>query len=223
LLGKEVAVSKSSTDKIVDSMSGVATKIGDTVFGKIDNEKEEQKMDSLKMLAMTGGERSLVESLEKKAEKTGYKAKIRYIYLGKEGVFSKPRGVSGFTGALRQFALLNSNSFRPAPGTGTKVEFYRAGARLTRLQKKILKNFKTRSQSAGVDKDGFVLNTEELASIYHFPYAGTTTATVRTADSKKAVAPIGLPEEVFDFEEEDNQTQKTETKKQSGPPEGLPV
>lgn len=229
ILGKDIAVEKSRFDKILDIPAGIASKAGDFVFGK--EEKKEEKKDEFTMFKFTPGQTESLKALERKGDKVGFKTKIRYIYLGtQDSNFNKAKGVSGFNGALKQFALLDGNGFRPAPGTVTKSDSPFKSIeerRVYKLQKKILKNYKKRDQTAGVEGVGFILNTEELASIYHFPFLGTTTATVRTAQAKKAFAPMGLPEEFEEIMEQEKSTASIQNKppveKQTAPPENLPL
>ena len=155
--------------------------------------KEEKKDEPFRMMNLTPQEKEIIELLQNKASKTGFKTKIRYIYLAKKDRFSKPKGVSGLTGALRQFILLQSNGFKPA--LTTKTEFFRVEQRATKKQKKLLMDYKSRSQNAGVKGDGFILNTEELASVYHFPFKYTVTPSIRKAESRRGEAPLALPTE----------------------------
>jgi hypothetical protein len=216
ILGKEVSTKETNIDKILSVPASLASKAGDFAFGA--SEKEEKPKDKITMFDLSPGAVDSLKDIERKGNKVGFKTKIRYIYLGTKD--------SGFNGALKQFALLNGNGFRPAPGTTTKSDspFKKIEEkRVYKIQKRILKNYKSRSQSAGTEGVGFILNTEELASIYHFPYIGTTTATVRTAESKKSVAPMGLPEELEGNIEPVESPKPEPINKQSGPPENLPM
>jgi len=224
LLGKKVETKKTAIDKALDVPSSAATKMGDVFFGPIGSLKEEEKEEPWKMLAMSPGERAQVEGIERKSEKIGFKAKIRYIYWGQRGSFSKTRGVSGVIGALRQFALLNSNGFVPVKGTTTKsdnlIDKFK-DRRIYKIQRKILRNYKLRSQTGGKKNDGHVLNVEELASIYHFPFITTVTPTLKRAEAKRAEAPFTLPIEEKASEEAEKKVVQVERK--IAPPENLPI
>lgn len=243
LLGKEIKVKKTPGDRILDIPADLAGRVGDVVFGQIGKVEQEKKEDSFRMMNLTPSEREIIESIERKADKTGFKTKIRYVYLAKKESFFKPRGVSGLTGALRQFSLLNANGFKPAKGTATKSDIVFdkwANKKVYKIQRKILNNYKSRTQWGGTQGDGFILNVEELASIYHFPYADIVAPTVKRSEAKRAGAPFGLPVEgdfVRPVSPPETEEIKTTDKpreiknnvgysnlvKQASPPEDLPV
>jgi len=232
LLGREVKDDPGAAGKVLDSSYQVAKKAGDILW-RVESEKGEEKKDEpWKMLALSPQERSIVEGIERKSDKIGYKVKIRYIYFGNQGNFSKARGVSGVTGALNQFSLLNSNGFRPCGLVTTKREYYRVEKRTYQRQRAILRSYKSRSQTDGCTEDGYILNTEELASIYHFPYKDVIAPTLRTAAAKRAEAPIFLPTDTIPEERVEQTKQPVAeekkllvppTENQGGPPTNLPV
>ncbi len=224
LLGREIKKEKSKIDKILDVPSTAATKVGDIVFGPVGGASEEKKEEPWKLLAMSPGEKTLIEGIERKSDKIGFKTKIRYIYWGKKGSFSKTRGVSGVVGALKQFTLLNSNGFIPVKGTSTKSDNMLPkirDKRIYKIQRIILANYKARSQWGGKKGFGDVLNVEELASIYHFPYKGVVAPTLKAAEAKRAEAPFALPieEDIEEIEEE----KVVKAEKKAAPPDNLPV
>ena len=179
-------------DKLLDTPSSFASKIGDTYFIKAGSDGDEKKQDMpSKMLYLSPGERQLVELIENKASKTGFETKIRYIYFAKGTKLMKTKAVSGLVGALKQYALLDSNGFIPLPGTKTAVDYFRVKQRVYKLQQKIIKNYKARSSGSGVK--GFIMNTEELATIYHFPNKDILISAVSSVEAKKGEAPFSLP------------------------------
>ncbi len=230
ILGKAVEKKKTQVDKIMDMPSNMATRLGNVVFGEIgalEQKKEKMEFPS-KMLYLSPGERETVEFLDRKASKTGFKCKIRYVYLAKKEIFRKQKATSGVVGALRQFSLLNSNAFKPLKRAYTSVDYWRVKHRLYKLQKKILRNYKFRTIWGGVG-DGIILNTEELASLYHFPYKGTMAPSVKKAEAKRAEAPFALPVESAEEAAEKIQASKNgkkvrgEVKVQAEPPVNLPT
>lgn len=224
LLGKEIEKKKSPVDKVLDISSTAATRLGDVVFGPVGAPEEEKKEEPWRMLAMSPGERALVEGVERKSDKIGFKTKIRYIYLGQKGSFLKTRGASGFMGVLKQFTLLNSNGFSGIKGTVTKSDFIitkEQKRRIYKIQRRILKNYKSRSQWAGKKSFGDILNIEELASIYHFPSIDVVAPTLKAAEAKRAEAPFSLPIEEDVSEIESKIIEDKNLK--AAPPENLPV
>lgn len=187
-------------DQILDMPSGAVTKFADQIFIHAVATKKEEKADApSKMLYLSPGERETVEAIDTKATKTGFKVKMRYLYLYKKGVGNKPKGINGVIGALKQFTALNANGFKVIGSTKTGSDIIFKSVRnrkVLALQKKILSAYKARSSwaGAGVNEKGyFVLNTEELASLYHFPYKGVAGASLKTVGAKRAEAPYALP------------------------------
>lgn len=195
----------SAIDQILDLPGQAITNLADNFLMSAKTEKKEQKMEvPSKMLYLSPGERQEVEAIETKALKTGFQTKIRYIYLAKKEKMNKAVGVSGFWGAYKQFGWLNG--FKPHGKATTIANYWFKGRRLLTKQKKILKQYKSRSLWSGVsaEKGRFVLNIEELASLYHFPYKGIGPAAVKTVGAKRAEAPYILPVETdFDREKEE--------------------
>ena len=195
------------------------------MFPSYKPEKQEEQDYPSNVLYMSKGELETVHAIEIKASKTAFKTKMRMIYLARKDIFSKPKGVSPFVGALKQYAMVNSNGFKPAKKTVTKVDYVRVEQRTFKRQRKILNAFKNRSLYAGVNPDGYLLNVEELASLYHFPSIEVGTASVKTAVSKKAPPPINVPEEDLEeiVEEENKLTETKVTSTRVAPPTNLPV
>jgi hypothetical protein len=195
--------------------------------------KEVKTEKTFKMMNMTPGERSSIEAIQQKAEKPGFRTKIRYLYITKDKELSKPKGVAGFMGVLKQFALLNSNSFKPVKGTKTSVDGYlRVSQRSHKVQKRLLKNYKSRSGSGG-DGEGFILNTEELATLFHFPYLAMSSESLQTVEVKRVGAPFRLPvEELEEMEQTHDSLQTVSSKgktkrltknEEAIPPNNLPM
>ncbi|MEK7158463.1 MAG: hypothetical protein AAB733_02755, partial [Patescibacteria group bacterium] len=154
--------------------------------------KEKKDYPSL-MQFLAPGEKNVAEAIELKAGKIGFKTKIRYIYLASAEVFSRARGVSPILGGLNQFNTQNLNALKSAAKTKTKVDYFRKW-REPRRKRKIMKYFKDRDNEKGMG-DGFVLNVEELASLFHFPSILVTAPTVKKTQVKKAEPPVQLPTE----------------------------
>lgn len=142
---------------------------------------------------LTPGEKEIVAAIEHKASKIGFKTKIRLIYWGRRDSFLKGRGVAGVMGAIQQYTKLNLNGFKPSKILTTKADYFLKQTRINKKQRRILSHYIKRSNSAG-HGEGFILNTEELATIYHFPIVGVRAPLVKKAEVKKAEPPFALPE-----------------------------
>lgn len=141
------------------------------------------------MQHLSPGERSAVEQIQLKSAKTGFLTKIRIVYVGKKEVFNKGRAIVGVLGSFRQFAGLNEFTLDKFTKTGANYFFVKR--RVAKRQNKLIKAYKGRSTGKGGKK--FVLNIEELATLWHFPLIDTKAPLIMKSESKKAEPPVNLP------------------------------
>lgn len=152
-----------------------------------------------KMMYLTPEEKRIIEAITNKISKLGYRVKMRMIYLGLKGKLNKAKGVGSFIGALQQFGALDLNGFKPIAKTKTKADYFFVEKRVQAKQNKILRHYLNRSQSAG-GGTGFVLNIEELATLFHFPAPEIIRENVKQVEARKEAPPINLPD--VSYEEE---------------------
>jgi len=168
-------------------------------------EEEEDKPEPVIPVEMrlTPGEREIVSRVEEKIAKRSFKSYIRFIYLAKRDVyFGGAKGIP--FGFFNQFATENLNTPKPWPKTITKIKRYpvldlikerRLFVRKRGLFFRYLYRFSPlfpKKPQKGV----FILNTEELATIFHFPGRVAAPAPfVPRVEAKKGEAPPGLPTE----------------------------
>jgi hypothetical protein len=110
---------------------------------------------------------------EKKATKLGYQVKIRLAYLGESPVNAKLR-MQAIVGTFKQFNSTNLNGFKIANASFRKEDLAHYRARLF------------------MDR-GFILNIEELASVFHLPHTNVETPNIVWASNKTAEPPAKLP------------------------------
>lgn len=118
-------------------------------------------------------DKTRISEVEKKATKLGYQVKIRLAYLGENEASAKQR-MQALVGTFKQFNSTNLNGFKV-----TNASF----------RKEDLNAYKTRMFSDG----GFILNIEELASVFHLPHTNVETPNIVWASSKTAEPPAKLP------------------------------
>ena len=163
--------------------------------GSEDPKKEEKEIIPPEM-KLTPGERDIVKAIEDKISKFGFVTFIRFLYLGKKDVFLKPKAriPYGYFKAVSSEAL---NGLKPFKETMPKVQWFFKQAR-TYVRKRVLFRKYSRRFSTHFPKPGgtFVLNTEELATLYHFPGWRVAPAPfVPRVEAKKGEAPAELPVE----------------------------
>ena len=163
-------------------------------------------------------EKGAAEAVQFKISKIGFETKIRVIYLGKREIFSKPKRIPGFFGGIKQFNTLDLNAFKPVGTVSTSGvilwDLINWGKKKLWRQKKVLRAFRNRSTKIG--PNGFILNIEELASIWHFPTETVKAPLIKKTEAKRAEPPFTLPTEEETVEEEP-------VRAKAEPPENLPV
>lgn len=161
---------------------------------------ETAKSDETRMLFLTPGERDAVKAIEDKIGKLGFECNIRFIYIDRKDSFTRSN-VAAVTGAFRQFNTLNLNGFKINKQTYTKAYHPFKERKLLRRKHSLFELYKNRGfpGSLGIFRwhpgKSFILNTEELATIYHFPSVTVEAPMVRRLESKKGGPPPTLPVE----------------------------
>ena len=118
-------------------------------------------------------DKTRVSEAEKKATKLGYQVKIRIAYLGESTSDAKLR-MQGIVGTFKQFNSTNLNGFKIAHDSFAKEDLGKYKSRL----------FADR---------GFLMNIEEVASVFHLPHTNVETPNIVWASTKTAEPPAKLP------------------------------
>lgn len=155
------------------------------IWDKAKPPKSEDGTPSLTMpRILTKGEGDTIAALERSISKRGFDTGIRTIYFAPKDIFSITN-VGGILSGLTHFNSNTLNGFKPGPLLD-----------LDWMKERALDAYKNRGYFWNEFKrKTFVLNTEELATIYHFPSSGGEFATspFERVSSKKAEAPSNLP------------------------------
>ncbi len=114
-----------------------------------------------------------ISEAEKKATKLGYQVKIRIAYLGESSTNARLR-MQGIVGTFKQFNSTNLNGFKIASDS---------------FAKESLAKYKTRLFA---DR-GYLMNIEEVASVFHLPHTNVETPNIVWASTKTAEPPAKLP------------------------------
>ncbi len=166
-----------------------------------------------KVQYLTPGQKEVVQGIEMKMSKIGFKVKGRMIYMARRDVFNKAKGVAAIWGAISQFNTLHMNFFTKDKPTVTTADYFRVEKRVAKKQRAIAQAFKDRDPNFG--SPPYVLNIEELATIYHFPDVSIKAPLLKTTESKRSEPPFKLPtytealEQVTEIREDDNYKQKS--------------
>lgn len=199
---------KKEVDKLVKRPKPPETKpivteaVDILITGEVPKEKEAKQEIIPPEMKLTPGEREVVAAIENKIGKYAFQCSIRFIQMGKRDVFLGANKTIPL-GFFDIFSTINFNGFKPMKETITKVLtvwLWFLDLRRTYLRKRTLfRNYIKRLMPFypfPPGKGGFILNIEELASLFHFPGTGVTAApSVSRIEAKTGEAPANLPTE----------------------------
>jgi hypothetical protein len=187
-----------------------------TWFGKTDAWKDEAAEQVKKILAdakklagedgkggsPTKAQQDKIYAIQRSITKRPFDCGIRVLYVADKDKYDSGNH-AGISGMLKQFGSPDLNGFKPAGWLSIFdypwQDYYGLGRKKEWLKKTGLEEYKMRSfffsqhQGKRFMSKPFVLNSEELATIYHFPGAVATTPTLDRVPSRKVEAPSNLP------------------------------
>ncbi|PIR41394.1 MAG: hypothetical protein COV31_00790 [Candidatus Yanofskybacteria bacterium CG10_big_fil_rev_8_21_14_0_10_46_23] len=177
----------SGIDKTIDRIVGIEPQ----VF-------EEKKPDAgpTKVSAI---DKETADAIARSISKLGFRSGIRFSYIAHKDVYSISH-VASIMGSFRQFASQNLNSFRPTRITGSVGTlaplFLFSGKGFGADKKTLIKKWNhyraTRERSLPFERQ-YILNTEELATLYHLPSASDRGAILPSIGIRKGPSPGRLP------------------------------
>lgn len=154
----------------------------------------------------TKGQIEKINAIERSVSKPGFDCGIRGLYIAKKDAFEGTT-IPSLIGSLKQYNSSSLNGFKPQHTSGTDYPWQKWFSDPSiRMVKQIFEDYKKRSYFGttfvGInyfgfkkwkDRKKFVLNSEELATIYHFPGQSANTPSLKRVQSRKGEAPENLP------------------------------
>ncbi len=139
--------------------------------------KPEEEKDFLNQPQLSAMDQEALKSIEEKSSKAGVEVNLRVV-VSSSAVTSAQANLDNILNSFAQYNI------------------YEYGNAFEKLKIKkideIVIGFIHRSFYAS---QGFVLNIEELASVYHFPLPSTATPNIAWLGARKAAAPVNVPEQ----------------------------
>lgn len=145
-----------------------------------------------KVSDLSPGMKDTLQAIEDKISKIGFKTKVRVIYCAQKEVYNPSRCIDGFIGALNQFHIVSSNGI--VPHDFTSVNYLFKDSRLATKKARYAAAYKKRKLKAGCNP--YILNIEELATVWHFPLPFVKTPLLQKAETKRGEPPMNLPLEI---------------------------
>lgn len=179
--GRNIAHKMQQGKRLHDVNSSVFDKIireaGNIMHEMFFRKKGEEKNPySPKTVQLTPDEQELVKNLEQKANKTGFEVNIRLI--ASSGTRERAQQILGqLENAFTQYENSDLNHFyskKRVKKQDISFDF-------------IFRNF--------IEEDAIILNSEEIASIFHFPISTVETPKIKWLKSNVAQPPLNIPVE----------------------------
>lgn len=141
--------------------------------GSQDKKMVGSKSSESEFVRLTPIQEQTLKLLQEKASKTGLVTAIRIVTTAPTHQEAK-MNLKSITTAFGQFSAPDSNGFKVKEGSGSTIRDY------------ILRR---------ITKNKFILNTEELASVFHFPGGFVETPNIKWLLAKEMPPPTNLPVE----------------------------
>jgi hypothetical protein len=181
LLGKVASNVGAWTSEALRALAGPSEEVS--------REGGEEERRDLGALALTPGELNIVRAIQENIAKSGFEVKIRSLYVARKEVYSGAK-TSLLYSLFNPFNSRNLNAL--IPDKRARVGFPKYVLRGHRRYQRKVALLRKYRQRAFAEK-GFVLNTEELATIFHFPVAYVRTPTLEHVRTRLGEAPANVP------------------------------
>jgi hypothetical protein len=210
-MGREIAdkIARRPKKPVLKPMLQEAAEL--LITGKPPEEKKVAEAEIIPPeMKLTPGEKRILTAIENKISKYSFKVWIRTIYLYKK---DEPHFYGNYKIArayMAHFSDADLNAFKYWGPTRTRIHYWFRRQRLYLRKRKIFKSYIERFPSLyprwsgkplfpfgpAKGKDYVILNTEELATIFHFPAAAAPLPPeVPRVEAKKGGPPPELPVE----------------------------
>lgn len=193
MLGKKPVSKKGLVSMALEIPGGMVNEAIGQLTGvtwESDEAEKKKKESPPAMLGMSPGERNVLEAVQMKLSKIGFYTKIRMVYSGRRDVFSKGR-VLAIKGAFSQFGSLDMNQLKGYGPVIPKSDYFYQRWSVHTKKSNLVRAYKGRSRSSGATS--YILNVEELATLYHFPMMDVKAPLVSKTDAKRSEPPARLP------------------------------
>jgi hypothetical protein len=157
---------------------------------------------------MTKGQTESIAAIERSQSKIPFDTCIRGFYLAEDMKYFNAAYISGLIGSNKQYSSNSLNGFKLKTKTDVGDNFkdwttlfpflnkFREG-KMQKYKHEMFNAYKLRSffypPYQNYRQNSFILNTEELATIFHFPGNVSATPTLAKIASKKSEPPTNLP------------------------------
>lgn len=151
-----------------------------------EKKKESEKVSP--MLKLSPGEQDAIKAMERSISKRGFRSQYSVVYIARREAY-RGHNVQSMMGAVNQFNTVNLNGFSIYKPYMTSTTYWFDQKRVNYKKRRLMRIMKARKFSGKQN----ILNTEEIASIWHFPDMTVKAPMTPRVSAKKAAAPANLP------------------------------
>ncbi len=166
-------ISTSTFDKALDGTFNVMNNLFDQAMGVKKKEEDLLRKPEDKPIHLTPMQQEMVKRLEEKSSKVGYKFNMRVITTSPSKANAEQH-LKNILASFMQYSMPPFNGFKVRKSKPDKV-----------VKDYVFRMFHNTKE---------VLNTEELASLWHLPTKFTETPNIKWLSAKKAAPPPNLPD-----------------------------
>ncbi len=171
-----------------ETVGWIPSEMSNQILGQF--EGGEAKTDDWAMFKITPQDKDKLDAVNRKISKLGWLVKVRFVYIAKRDVFRKGTIAAMSKGLFHQFGHLTLNKFG-LHGASTPMDDYLWEAwAMPGRQKRLWSRYRNRSLGAGASPS--IMNSEELATMFHFPPADARTPVMTSLGARLAEAPTEL-------------------------------
>ncbi|MDO8582401.1 MAG: hypothetical protein Q7R63_00175 [bacterium] len=152
---------------------------------------EDKKGEKIKILDLTPGQKLQLEAIDMKMSKVAFETVIRWTHINRKEEMNLAN-TAGIKAWAKQFADQNLNILKPYLPTLTATAKWPFKKRKQYVKKRLQYENAIKRR---FPKKYSIMNTEELATIYHFPSATVKTPMLGRVEAKKGTPPASLPVE----------------------------
>ncbi|MFA6183579.1 MAG: type IV secretion system DNA-binding domain-containing protein [Parcubacteria group bacterium] len=165
------------SDSLISKMgSEIGKGAGDVLSTLMASNKPNNDLEKKNIIQLTPEEQELIKSIESKSNKAGFKVNIRLL-ASADSQGRADEILAQIENSFSQFENHGVNYFKIKKRTKNKDNSFDY----------IFRNFN--------DDNAIILNTEEIASIFHFPISTTETPKIKWLKAGAAPPPINIPSE----------------------------
>lgn len=207
LIGKKVAPPKGKIAKALEPIEPLTKGWGEAlkpIFGLSDEDakppKREEQFGTSMMINLSPGMRDVVAAIERNIMKPGYEVIVRFMYIARRDVYSFSH-LNSFVGALKTYNTHTLNGFKVnGPSIASTVPWYLPAFVTNGLKRHKMGLYyyyyrarKPFNDTHSLKSKPVILNTEELATIYHYPGSTAKAPLLPRIDVKRSEPPSTLP------------------------------